>query len=123
MATTLRESALHFLPLTPQVFQVLLSLHQGPLHGYSIIQDVRERTGGKMRLTASTLYDALARLVEQGLIEETERTDPSGSGDARRRYYRLTRLGRQVAQEEVSRLEQLIRMARTSGVSPKETAR
>jgi DNA-binding PadR family transcriptional regulator len=75
-----------------------------------------------MRLTASTLYDALARLVEQGLIEETDRSDASG-GDGRRRYYRLTRLGRQVAQEEVSRLEQLVRMARTSGVPARETAR
>jgi DNA-binding PadR family transcriptional regulator len=123
MPAPLRESAVHFLPLTPQVFQVLLSLYQGPLHGYSIIQDVRERTDGKMRLTASTLYDALARLVEQGLIEETDRPDSPGSGDARRRYYRLTRLGRQAAQEEVTRLEQLIRMARTSGVTTRETGR
>jgi DNA-binding PadR family transcriptional regulator len=94
------------LPLSPQVFQVLLSLSDGPLHGYAIITDIGARTEGEMRLTASTLYDALARLLDQALIEEVD------SGDSRRRSYRLTRLGRDVAEAEAHRLERLIAMAR-----------
>ncbi len=109
-------------PLSPQVFQVLLSLHQGPLHGYSIIQDIRQRTADEIRLTASTLYDALARLVDQGLIEEVDAPGAEGR-DSRRRYYRITKPGRQVAQHEVQRLERLIRMARATGVVPKGTSR
>ena len=103
-----------FLPLSPQVFQVLLSLHGEPQHGYAIIQDVRARTKDEMRLTASTLYDALARLVDQGLIEEVN--PPIGTSDARRRFYGLTPLGRDVAKLEVRRLEQLIEMARAKRV-------
>lgn len=108
-------------PLSPQVFQVLLSLHQDAQHGYSIIQDVRERTGDQMRLTASTLYDALARLVDQGLIEEVDA--PADSADSRRRYYAITKAGRQAAEREVSRLEDVIRMARAAGVARKGVAR
>jgi DNA-binding PadR family transcriptional regulator len=97
--------------LSPQVFQVLLSLHHGPLHGYSIIQDVRERTDDELRLTASTLYDALARLVDQGLIEEVDAPDEERA-DARRRYYALTPQGREAARLELARLERLVRAAR-----------
>ena len=109
-------------PLSPQVFQVLLSLHQGPLHGYSIIQDIRERTSDEVRLTASTLYDALARLLDQGLIHEVRSTRESGE-DSRRRYYDITKAGQQAAQHEVQRLERLIRMARESGVVARGTNR
>lgn len=101
-------------PLTPQVFQILLSLHQGAQHGYAIIQDVRERTGDEVRLTASTLYDALARLVDQGWIEEV--AAPRDSPDARRRYYAIRAPGRKAAESEVRRLERLVRMARATGV-------
>jgi DNA-binding PadR family transcriptional regulator len=95
-----------FLPLSPQVFQVLLSTHDGPVHGYAIIQDIAARTSGEMRLTPSTLYDALARLVHQELIEEV------AAADGRRRNYQLTRLGRDVARLEARRLERLVAMAR-----------
>lgn len=108
-------------PLSPQVFQVLLSLYQGALHGYSIIQDIDDRTSGEIRLTASTLYDALARLVDQGLIEEVDA--PRDSSDTRRRYYAITRFGRQAAEREVQRLERLVRMARATGVLRKGTTR
>jgi len=104
-----------FLPLSAQVFQVLLSLHDGARHGYSIIQDIRERTRDEMRLTASTLYDALARLVDQRLIEEVDRPDDAEDHDARRRYYALTALGREVAQLETRRLRRLVEMARDVG--------
>jgi DNA-binding PadR family transcriptional regulator len=95
-----------FLPLSQQVFQVLLSLADGPQHGYAIITDIETRTTGEMRLTASTLYDALARLLDQDLIEELDRDD------SRRRSYRLTKLGRSVAEAEARRLERLLAMAR-----------
>lgn len=109
--------------LSPQVFQVLLSLHQGPLHGYSIIQDIRERTTGEIRLTASTLYDALARLVDQGLIVEVDAPRGEEDADSRRRYYAITKVGRQAAELEVQRLERLVRMARATGVLRKGTTR
>ena len=106
-----------FAPLSPQVFHVLLSLHHGPMHGYSIIQDIRERTGDEVRLNASTLYDALARLVDQGFIREAEGVDKGG--DTRRRYYEITRLGRTAASREVERLERLLRRARATRAARK----
>ena len=96
--------------MSPQVFQVLLSLTDGPLHGYAIIQDILARTGGEMRLTASTLYDALARLLDRELIDEL--SEGGGSSDARRRTYRLTSTGREALKTEAQRLERLVAMAR-----------
>jgi DNA-binding PadR family transcriptional regulator len=106
------DAARH-LPLTPQVFQILLSLSDQPLHGYAIITDIESRTGGEIRLTASTLYDALARLVDQDLIDELDEP-PAGAvdHDARRRYYTLSDLGREVATLEAGRLQRLVGMAR-----------
>lgn len=103
-----------YVPLSPQVFQILLSLIDEPRHGYAVIVDVDARTNGEVRLTASTLYDALSRLVDDGLIEETSGPVPQGvsRADARRRYYALTPLGRQVARAEARRLERLVAMAR-----------
>lgn len=117
---TIRErplvgDAARFLPLSPQVFHVLLSLHDEPRHGYSVIQDIRLRTNDEMQLTASTLYDALARLVDQELIEEVPAPadpEPGDRRDKRRRYYGLTRLGRDVVAAEQGRLERLVRMGR-----------
>jgi DNA-binding PadR family transcriptional regulator len=97
------------------VFQILLSLHEGPRHGYAVIQDVGARTGGQMRLTASTLYDALARLVDSGLIEPAEA--PPDETDTRRRYYRITARGRELAIAEVRRLARLVDMARAIGIA------
>jgi DNA-binding PadR family transcriptional regulator len=119
MSRLQRTNPASFLPLSPQTFQILLSLHDAPLHGYAIIQDIRERTGGDMRLTASTLYDALARLLDQELIVETANGDlrATTSGDvsaaasSRRRYYTLSPLGRDVAAAEARRLERLVAMA------------
>lgn len=105
--------------LSPQVFQVLLSLSDGPRHGYAIIQDIRARTGDQMRLTASTLYDALARLSDQAWIEECAApSDADATQDARRRYYRLTKLGREGAQAEAARLQRLVDMARDKRLVP-----
>ena len=97
-------------PLGPQVFQILLSLADRDLHGYAVIADIRERTGGEMRLTASTLYAALKRLLDDGLIEE--RAAKADDSDSRRRYYRLTRAGHAAGRAEAVRLEALAAMAR-----------
>ena len=105
-----------FLPLSPQVFQVLLSLHEGPQHGYSIIQNIRERTRDEMRLTASTLYDALARLVDQELIQEVPAPPDVEDDDPRRRYYAVTKQGREVTALETRRLQQLVEMAKGLGI-------
>jgi DNA-binding PadR family transcriptional regulator len=100
-----------FLPLSPQVFQILLSLHEGPQHGYSMIQNIQARTHDEVRLTASTLYDALARLVDQQLIEGVEAPAEAADRDPRRRYYVLTARGREVTQMEARRLQRLLEWA------------
>ena len=106
-----------FLPLHAFTFHILLSLTHGERHGYGIIQDVHERTDGAVRLSAGALYRTIARLLEQGLIvEPTKRT--AASDDPRRRYYRLTTLGRAVTQAETNRLARLVRLARGSGLVP-----
>src|SRR5215207_3043229 len=104
-------------PLSTQVFQILLSLVDDDLHGYAIIQDVAGRTDGEVRLTASTLYAAIKRLLESGLIEEC-RQRPAVDDDARRRYYHLTPQGRQTASAEALRLERLAGMARAKRLIP-----
>jgi DNA-binding PadR family transcriptional regulator len=113
--------------LSPQVFHILLSLTDRPRHGYAIIQDIRGRTREEIRLTASTLYDALARLVDQALIEEIELEvdvdrdgDARNDGDSRRRYYRLTRAGHEAAEVEARRLERLTQMAREHKLLPRK---
>src|SRR3954470_3696620 len=94
-------------PLSPQVFMILLSIADEDRHGYAIIQEVAERTQGEMRLTASTLYAALKRLLDVGWIEERT-TKPRGEkDDPRRRYYSLTSSGRLAARAEARRLERL----------------
>jgi DNA-binding PadR family transcriptional regulator len=104
-------------PLSTQVFHILLSLVDDDLHGYAIILDVDARTGGEVRLTASTLYAAIKRLLETKWIEEC-RQRPSIDDDARRRYYHLTPLGRQAARAEALRLERLAAMARDKRLIP-----
>jgi DNA-binding PadR family transcriptional regulator len=100
------------LPLTPAMFQVLIALADGEKHGYAIIKEVARRTGGKVRLRAGTLYAAIKRFVNDGLIEETaERPDPA-LDDERRRYYRLTDHGRAVAVAEAERLDETLAQAR-----------
>ena len=90
-----------FLPLTDVAFEILLALATGERHGYAILQEVERRTGGVMRLYPGTLYRALARLLDDELIEEVE---GPAADDPRRRYYQLTPLGRRVASAEAARL-------------------
>lgn len=94
-----------FLPLTPVAFEILLAVATEERHGYAILQDIEESTGGMMRLNPGTLYRAIGRLVDSGLLEETAEREAPDLGDARRRYYALTPLGLDVARAEARRLE------------------
>ena len=111
-----------FLPLKPHWFHVLLSLSGEEQHGYGIMQEVLERTDGKVRLWPATLYGTLKRLSEEGLIEESAVRPAEELDDARRRYYRLTRLGRRVLAGESERLEDLVRIIRAKGALSKRGA-
>ena len=99
------------LPLLGAVFQILVALADRERHGYGIMQDIADRTGGKFRLSPGTLYGSIKRMLEQELIEESdERPDPS-LDDERRRYYRITDFGRRVAGAETERLSRLVSQA------------
>lgn len=108
------------LPLTPVVLNVLLALADGERHGYGIMLEVRERTGGRVRLGPGTLYGAIKRLKEGGVIEESgQRPDPcEAPEDERRRYYRLSGFGCEVLAAEIERLDGLVRAARRKGAFP-----
>ena len=101
-----------YLPLKPPWFHVLLSLAEQEQHGYGIMQEVLQRTDGKVRLWPATLYGTLKRLIDEELIEESEERPAPGLDDARRRYYRLTGFGRRVLAAESERLEDLVRVIR-----------
>ena len=113
-----RRRAEDFLPLRPVEFHVLLSLSVGERHGYGIIQDAESR--GESRVPdVGTLYRALARMVERGLIAASAGPADEG-GDERRNYYRITRLGLEVARSEARRMASLTRAAMAGGLLPKE---
>ena len=102
----------HLLPLTPVVLEIALALASGERHGYQIMQEVERRTDGQIALHPGTLYRALGRLLDQGLIEDLDER-PAGDGDdERRRYYRLTPLGHAAARAEVERLASQVSAAR-----------
>ncbi len=106
-------------PMSPQAFHILVALAERDQHGYGIMRDIAERTGGKLRLSAGTLYGSIKRLLEDGLIVELgerDRPDRDG-GDERRRYYRLTALGRKTAKAEARRMAELVEHARAHGLA------
>ncbi len=106
-----------FLPLTPAVFHILLALADGERHGYSIMREVEAYTNGQLKLGATTLYRSIRQMLAAGLIVESdERPDPT-LDDERRRYYRLSDLGRQVALAEMQRLDRLMAVARGKRLS------
>lgn len=100
------------LPLKSDVLLVMLALATRPLHGYGIIRDVEERTGGGVLLQTGALYRTLRRLLNDALIEECARPTGEHGSDGRRRYYRPTSLGRAVMNAEVERMSRLVRAAR-----------
>ena len=103
------------LPLTHVVYHVLVSLTDEPRHGYGIIKDVLTRTGGETELEAGTLYAAIRRMRDDGLLQEVS---PPAGADARRRYYAITDLGRDTARAESRRLESLVTLARNAKILP-----
>lgn len=100
-------------PLPSAAFQILLSLAVEDLHGYGIMRQVAEQTGGRMRLGPGTLYSSIQSLLEAKMIEELDAREDASLNDERRRYYRLTALGRKLARAEAERLADLLRVART----------
>lgn len=100
-----------FLPLTPAMFHVLLALADGEKHGYAILKEVARRTDDKVRLSAGTLYGNLSRLEAAELIVESDRRPEFRLDDERRRYYRLTELGRNVAVAEAERMQEALAQA------------
>jgi DNA-binding PadR family transcriptional regulator len=106
------------IPLQPATFHILMAVAQEDRHGYGIIQDVTRRTNGELRLSAGTLYRSIQRMLEQGLISETDDRPAPEFDDERRRYYRITAFGTAVARAEIRRMAQLVRMARTQGLLP-----
>jgi DNA-binding PadR family transcriptional regulator len=114
-----KTQAASFLPLTPAVFHLLLALSDSDRHGYGIAREVAERTGGRVRLGPGTIYGTLNRMLEAGLVEERPRAP---SARERRRYYRITTLGRAVARAEAGRLAELVDIARDKAVISKGRA-
>ncbi|HYN10520.1 MAG TPA: helix-turn-helix transcriptional regulator [Vicinamibacterales bacterium] len=117
--TTSDPSPASLLPLPPATLHILMALADDDRHGYAIIQHIAERTGGRAKLGAGTMYRSIQRMLEQGLVQEIdERPDPEDD-DERRRYYRITTFGRAVARAETQRLADLVKLARASGFVPK----
>ncbi|MGA2215474.1 MAG: PadR family transcriptional regulator [Bryobacteraceae bacterium] len=111
-------SAEAFLPLPAATFHILMALAEEDRHGYAIIQDVEARTGGELKLSAGTLYRSIQRMLEHGLIIQTQERPAPEFDDERRRYYRITRLGTAVAKAEATRMAKLVKLARVMGFAP-----
>jgi DNA-binding PadR family transcriptional regulator len=103
------------LPLPEATFYILMAVAEEDRHGYAIIQEAAARTDGLLKLNLGTLYRSIQRMQEQGLIHETAERPAPELDDERRRYYRITSFGKAVAQAEVRRLAQLMKLARQSG--------
>jgi DNA-binding PadR family transcriptional regulator len=103
-------------PLPSAAFQILLSLASEDLHGYAIMRQVAEQTGGRMRLGPGTLYSSIQTLLEENCIEEIDLREDAKLGPERRRYYRLTPAGRKLARAEAERLGDLLRVARAKKI-------
>ena len=118
MATPQTRTPDSLLPLKPVVFQVLLSLVDGERHGYALVQDIAERTAAKIDLEPGNLYRVLKAMLDEGVIEESERRPSPDRDDERRRYYRITPFGRKVAIAEAVRLDRIVADARARNLIP-----
>lgn len=111
MSSRDESAADDLIPLAPAVFHILLSLGEGERHGYALKREISKRTGGRLTLGPGVLYGSINKMLELGLIEESDdRPDPH-LDDERRRYYRITPYGRKVAQAEAARMRDLVRLA------------
>ncbi len=99
-------------PLPAAAFQIMLALADGDLHGYAIMRQVEEQTGGRLRLGPGTLYGSIQGLLEGRLIEEVDRPEDTEVRSQRRRYYRLTVVGRKMARSEAEKMADVLRVAR-----------
>jgi DNA-binding PadR family transcriptional regulator len=109
----------HLLPLTPAVFFILFALADGEKHGYAVMQSVSRISDNQFRMGPGTLYTTIQRLLDLGLIEETESAGGQSDHENRRRYYKLTRTGKTVLAADISRMESLVRLAREKKLVPK----
>jgi DNA-binding PadR family transcriptional regulator len=114
--TDMTDDIERLLPLTPAVFHILLALADADRHGYGIAQELAERTEGRVRLGPGTLYGTLVRMTEAGLVAEKPRAGKATAADERRRYYRITPFGKDVARAEARRLAHLVQVARTKAL-------
>jgi DNA-binding PadR family transcriptional regulator len=112
----------NFLPLTPIVFHMLLALSNEDLHGYAIIKEVKSSTDGRVNIQTGTLYQAIKRLLDVGLIQSVESKIDPKLDDERRRYYSLSDLGMKILSEEASRLEGMVKLARSKNILGPEKA-
>ena len=104
-------------PMAPAILHILIALADQPLHGYGIMLDIAERSAGKVKLSPGTLYGSIKQMLENGLIEEIS---ARASDDERRRYYRLTRDGREAARQEMARMSALLNHARLTSLRSSE---
>ena len=109
-----RTDPTHFLPLKPDAFYVLLVLLHGERHGYAIMREAADRSGGRVELQAGALYRLLARLLDDGLVVESQRRPAADADDERRRYYRVTSLGKRVIAADAERMTALVEAARSA---------
>lgn len=111
-----------YLPLTPALFHVLLALADGEKHGYVISKEIARRTDNEVNLSTGTLYGIIKRLLDEEMIEESAERPDFSLDDQRRRYYRLTKFGRSVAEAEAERMERVLALARMKHVLGPENA-
>lgn len=109
-----------FLPLPTSSFHILLSLVDERRHGYAILQEIVDRTGGAVQIGAGALYRSIHRMLEQGLVRESDARPAAELDDQRRRYYEITELGLRVAEEETRRLQQMVAQAQARGLATGE---
>ena len=109
---TMKLDSSQFLPLSPASLHILLALAAEDLHGYGIMQEVARQSQGQYKLGPGTLYDNLKKLLNHRLVEESSKTAPADDRDSRRRYYRLSTVGRKVLAAEVTRLDEVLREAK-----------
>jgi DNA-binding PadR family transcriptional regulator len=114
----MRKPLLPERPMAPAAFQILIALADQPLHGYGIMLDIAERSDGKVKLSPGTLYGSIKQMLADGLIEEI--ADRPAARDERRRYYRLTREGREAARHEMARMSALLNHARLTSLRSHE---
>ena len=117
--TAAQDNSESYGPLTPAMFHVLLALAEDDLHGYAILKEVELRTGGKVLLSTGTLYGIIKRLLADGLIAELRSRPAAPQDDERRRYYRLTPRGREVAAAEAERMNEIVALARAKNLLKK----